>query len=173
MKNILIALSLIVVMTSCVEVLFEQTQPAGVKEIQQFPKALLGMYIEETENDTLRITPFELQGPKNERDSAMKISPNFVLKKFKNEYVISRKHDSGLWEVAFISISKKGQLEIKTIDGGDEEKMKRLKLLLEVTTKYDEEGKADQYILNPTKKEFFKILKADIFEELGVFKKMN
>lgn len=160
-------------MTSCVEVLFEQAQPARTKSLKQFPDKLLGTYIEETDKDTLVVTPFELMGAKEERDSTMKISNNFILKKFKGHYVVSRKHESGLWEVGFIKPGKDGSLIIFTIDGDDKEKMKQFKSLLEVDVKYDEEGKEDQYIVNPTKKELLKLLKADIFENLGVFKKVE
>lgn len=173
MKNLIIALTFLVVTTSCVEVLFEQSQPVGAKELKEFPKSLQGIYIGKMDKDTLLITQYELQGANEEKDSAMIISNNFVIKKLKGNYVVSRKHESGLWEVGFIQPQKGNELHIFTLDGDDKDKMELLKQLVEVETKYDEEGKVGQYILNPTKKELLKILKADVFEKLGEFKKVK
>ena len=175
MKNYIAIITVFITMTSCVEVLFEQAQPIGAKELKEFPKSLQGMYIESTDNDTLVISQYEIQGDRanEEKDSTMIISSNFVLKKYKGHYVVSRKHESGLWEVGFIKPQKDNELHIFTLDGDDKDKMELLKQMVEVETKYDEEGKVGQYILNPTKKELLKILKADVFEKLGEFKKIK
>lgn len=159
-------------MTSCVEVLFETPQPQGIKAINAFPETMRGSYLT-SNNDTLIIASDQLKDPGAENDSIMKISEDFVLKKYKGYYIISLKHETGMWEVAIIEPKGKGAFRLFTFDGENEEKMARVKQFTVVATILDEGGKPTQYKLNPTKKDFAKLLKSDVFEEIGVFNKLE
>jgi len=51
--------------------------------------------------------------------------------------------------------------------------MARVKQFTPVETFLDEEGKPTKYQLNPSKKDFAKLLKADVFEEIGLFNQIE
>lgn len=172
MKNIIIAVLVLMSMASCVEVLFDQPQPAGVKALKRIPKVLQGIYISD-EKDTLLITASEFMGFENDEDSTSALSTNLVIKKYKKYYFISRKYDTNLWEVAFIKKAKNGNLKFKFIDGDDEEKMKMLQQYIDVEIKFNKKGEIDFYTINPTKKELYELVGKEIFSELEELKKLE
>jgi len=172
MKNAVIILLILTTMTSCVEVLFETPQPQDVKSLDSFPETMHGSYLT-SNSDTLIIASDEIIDPGAENDSIMKISEDFVLKKYKGYYIISVKHETGMWEVAILEPKGKGAFRLFTFDGENEEKMARVKQFTTIETFLDEEGKPTKYQLNPSKKDFAKLLKADVFEEIGVFNQIE
>lgn len=159
-------------MASCVEVYFEQAQPAGVKAKNEFPKSMQGMYVAD-EKDTLLITQYKIKDKNDKQEPDMILSSDLVLKKYKGYYYINQKNEDGLWEVGIISVEKNGSLNVIYIDGNKKEKIERLKQLVETTIILDDEGKEDYYVINPTKKELIELLDHDIFEDLGEFRKIE
>ena len=135
-------------MTSCVEVFYEQAQPAGVKAKKQFPKSLQGMYIVD-EKDTMLITQFEIKEKNGKQEEDMVLSSDLVLKKYKKNHYLNRRNEDGLWEVGVINVEKDGKLNIRYIDGGKKEKLEGLKQLVKTTTILNDEGKEDYYVINP------------------------
>ena len=172
MKKIIIALTLLLSVTSCVEMLFEQPQPAGVKTLKQMPKALQGSYVAD-EKDTLQITATSFKGFEDDKGSVLNLSENLVIKKYKKHYFVSKKHESGLWEVVIITRDNNDNLQFKFIDGDDEEKTKRLEQFIDVETKYDSVGKAEMFIINPSKKELMGLMDKEVFEELPLLKRIK
>ena len=79
MKNVFISFFILMSMTSCVEVFFEQAQPAGVKAKKEFPKSMQGMYIAD-EKDTLLITQFEIKENSNKQEPDMILGSELILK---------------------------------------------------------------------------------------------
>jgi len=152
---------LLITTTSCVEVLFEHPQPVKVKAEKQFPELMIGEYLD-ADDQKVSITPFAFRTPDMEHDSLAKMNKDFVLKRFKSYFVISLRNELELWQVAFITIEKNGDLSMKIIEANEREKIDILKKMVSVTTKYDDED--EYYIINPSKKELAKILKEDIFE---------
>ena len=172
MKNVLLSLFILMSLTSCVEVLFEQAQPAGVKAKRQFPTSLRGMYITD-EKDTMLIAQYEIKEMSGKQEPDMILSSDLVLKKYKKYYYLNLRNEDGLWEVGVISVGKDGNLNISYIDGSKKEKLQRLKQLVKTTTILNDEEKEDYYVIDPSKKELMKLLKDDIFEKFGEFRKIE
>ena len=145
MKNTIIVILILITMTSCVEVLFEQPQPMGIRDKKEFPKSLHGTYV--NEKDTLVISALQLNIPDDSKDSVIMISSDFVLRKYKGYFVANFKQDNGLWEVGFIKPAKDGKISVFTFEGNNQKKMEEMKKLTNVKTNYNEEGKIHQVIL--------------------------
>lgn len=165
--------SLIVFISSCVEVKFEQPQPAGIKAEKIFPVDLQGTYIDEN-NDTLIINDvtYRFGNGKTIFGGGGELSENLILKKYKKYYFLSEKNDS-LWNIIVVKLKNKNDLKVFIIDGENKEKIEELKKITNVKERYKSEGEIDYYIINPDKKELKKMLRKKIFTEIGTFKKIS
>lgn len=174
-KNIILTLlffSLIVFISSCVEVKFEQPQPAGIEAEKIFPADLQGAYIDEN-NDTLIINDvtYRFGNGKTIFGGGGELSENLILKKYKKYYFLSEKNDS-LWNIIVVKLNNKKDLKVFMIDGENKEKIEELKKITNVKEKYKNKGEIDYYIINPDKKELRKILRKEILTEVGTFNKI-
>ena len=94
-KSIILTLlffSFIVLISSCVEVRFEQPQPAGIKAEKIFPADLQGTYIDEN-NDTLFINTvtYRFGNGKTILGGGGELSENLILKKYNKYYFLNEK----------------------------------------------------------------------------------
>ncbi|MBE9481371.1 MAG: hypothetical protein IMY69_06720 [Bacteroidetes bacterium] len=165
--------SLIVFISSCVEVKFEQPQPAGIKAEKIFPVDLQGTYIDEN-NDTLIINDvtYRFGNGKTIFGGGGELSENLILKKYKKYYFLSEKNDS-LWNIIVVKLKNKNDLKVFIIDCENKEKIEELKKITNVKERYKSEGEIDYYIINPDKKELKKMLRKEILTEVGTFKKFH
>ena len=165
--------SLIVFISSCVEVKFEQPQPAGIEAEKIFPADLQGTYIDEN-NDTLIINDvtYKFGNKKTIFGGGRELSENLILKKYNKYYFLSEKNDT-TWNIIVIKLKSKKDLKIFMIDGENKEKIEELKKITTVKELFDNNGEINGYIINPDKKELKKMLRKKIFTEIGTFKKFH
>ena len=165
--------SLIVFISSCVEVKFEQPQPAGTEAEKVFPADLQGTYIDEN-NDTLIVNDvtYRFGTGKTIFNGGGELSENLILKKYKKYYFLSEKNDS-LWNIIVVKLKNKNDLKVFIIDGENKEKIEELKKITNVKEIFNSDGEIDSYIINPSKKELKRMLRKKIFTEIGTFKKIS
>ena len=174
MKKVFIYLGLLAAISSCLPVYFEQPQPAGIEAEKIFPEKLQGTYFNEGFKDILIIE--ELRYGFGHEGNTFKeegqLSDSLILKKYKKNYFLNYKKDS-LWNVRVISKKKNFKLSNLTMPEESQAKVKKLKLITPVKEIYDSTGEISSYIINPTKKELEKMLREDMFHELGAFIKIK
>lgn len=162
----LFSVAVLTFMVACIPVRFEQPQPMGVKDLSSFPEHLTGLYVEEG-NDTLLMTPNGFEYGYGSPDSTCLkriLSPaSAVLKKFKGDYVLSM-HEDNQWDVFLIRPTDDGfNLFLIDVNNKDRAILERLEKITAVKEMKSPEGEIEYYLINPSKREFKKIIKAGLF----------
>ncbi len=171
MKKIGILLFVIVFISSCVEVKFEEAQPQGVKALESIPNNFQGTYLL-GDSDTVQISSnsFQFSKPLGGKKEAYELSNIFILKKWQNTYFVNLKEeDAKYWSVFFIKKNKEHKLMIGFLGYSDSDttSIQRLGEITQLKS-YPKGGEEDDgYVINPSKKELKQILKEIPLEELG------
>ncbi|MHA6280951.1 hypothetical protein ACXYMT_12295 [Salinimicrobium sp. CAU 1759] len=173
MKMHIFFLLLAVLLTSCTAVKFQDPQPKGTAILQEFPQKFLGTFTSD-ESDTLRITKdsFRFSDGKEIEFAAELSAENTVLKLHKNTYILNLK-DNGSWDVFPIKFSpNKITVYFADINSKTERllKAKHPETVQEIRT---EDGKLDHYLIDPSAKEFDRLLKKKLFSEQVEFKRLK
>lgn len=179
MKKLILLLATALVLTSCSAVKFEEPQPASAASIPEFPAKMLGTYISE-ENDTLYIEKKHFkylvkeEGHGDEGSVEGELAPHSsVLKKVRNTYILNLKDEQG-WDVfPFKIFRNKMILYYEAMDTESEQLILNLQKTSNVQEIKTEDGKFDHYLINPSAKEFRKLLKKNLFSEKIVFRKVK
>ena len=180
--NLLIAAS--IVLTSCSTVEFKEVIPKKGKELTNFPKELIGKYIDIQNKDTLTINQTDFQYGKKETLFHLtgKLSDNKTILKKTNDYyilnvktdndknwgIIPFKYENGKIYVYYLI------LDTETKDKKEAEKYKKEKLeKLNLITNVELIKDTENYLINPTDKEMDEILNNDFFVNIMKFKKLK
>lgn len=179
MKRYIILFLLPSFLTACISVEFKKPQPQKGRSLTEFPKELIGTYLN-SENDTITIadTYFKaasitIETTDNPKASEIiSLSENVILKKMKNHFILNMKGEKGNsnWSVIIISKSNKG-IEFNTFNANEQEFLINLKTITKWEEIRDEDGKLKKIILDPSDKEFKKILDTpSLFEKSEIIK---
>jgi hypothetical protein len=167
--NVLKGLIFLLILSSCVEVGFRQPLPTNGKLLTEIPQEILDFYrdnkSDSTKNDSngLKINDYY-----NDQSFENSLSENTILKKWKGKYFLNQKEDS-LWHIIMIVPKAKSKFETYRLDGGNEKTINLLKKITKVKEIYDDEGELELLILDPSKKQFNKIVKSGAFEIIEIF----
>ncbi len=179
-KKIILYLVLSLIISSCGPfIFFEQPQPANSEIENIFPKALQGIYNDDANNVLFTINELTCDYGNdtfdmwNEKDQ---LSESLILKKYKSHYILNYLEERG-WYVMVISIQNSDKLEIHFIGGDDGaeavEEIGKLKNLTTVNEIFRSNGQIDYYLINPTQKEFKRMLKKNMFSGKMTFTRVN
>lgn len=88
MKKIVVVVFTLLLFSSCTEVVFEEAQPVGVKEIKSFPKELRGefTFVILNEETVLEIAENYITN----EDGKAYLSDSLVVKKLGNSFIVNR-----------------------------------------------------------------------------------
>jgi len=177
MRKIGILLFVIVFISSCVEVKFEEAQPQGVKALKSIPNNFQGTYLL-GDNDTVQISPnsFQFSKPLENKTNIYELSNVFILKKWQNTYFVNLKdEDSKYWSVFFIKKNTENKLTIEFLGHScsDSTSIQRLGEITLLKTYKKENEDEDGYIIKPSKKELKQILNEIPLDELGKITKIE
>lgn len=157
---------------SCKEVSFRETQPAGVKPLQEVPEALRGMYIPvgaepDDKADTLIIESWGYHfKDSNDKDWLGRgtISDSLVVKFYQNYYFVNfRAGDQ--WVLRLIKQNQNGSIEFLSIDLQNDEhsKDKLKKLSKKIKFKEVKHGDDTFYQINPTPAQLMTLINDGFF----------
>lgn len=188
-------------LTSCNDFYFKNPQPQNGKELSSIPDQLIGTYMEIHENDSndrdygdtiviiysigpLVITPdsfhMDYSGhvfDNNKVEGSLE-SGKVILKKMDDFYVLSQKirnplnsaHDS-VWEVYIVKY-KNNLLTLYTLTSNDSNL--KVDSITQITpVKEFQEEDARYYLINPSNKQFKKLLTDNLYEIVGEFEKVE
>lgn len=160
MKNLLIVLSLIFTLSSCVDLGFYEPQPLSGKIVKSLPNNYKGKYI--NKKDTIIIGE---QVVISGKDSTSLIpSENMILKKWKDYYFVnSKENNQDYWTVVVVRL-KKNKLDVymPEIGSDDGEKLSKNYTIEEIKNK---DGKIQAFIINPPPSNWSKFLKRNIYSK--------
>jgi len=168
MKNIILIIVAFSAL-SCNEILFVNPQPLNENILNSFPKVLQGVYIDVKHKDTITISKRKIVF--KTKDSSFylneELSKNLILKKLNNITIINYKRGD-FWQVLIFDKVDKDIYVVKSLNIEANKKNK------EVLAKITNLKSTDSLILiNPTAKEFDKIIKKELFIELLRIRKIQ
>jgi hypothetical protein len=171
MKRYIILFLILSLLTACISVEFKNPQPRNEKILTEFPKEFIGTYLS-SENDTFVIanTYFKaasitIETTDNPKASEIiNLSENVILKKMKTHFILNMK-DKGNWGIVILNKSSKG-LIIHTFNANDQEFLTTLKSITK-TEEIRQEDKLKRIVLDPSDKEFKKIISTPSLFEKG------
>jgi len=171
MKAIGILIFWSLLLYSCKEVSFQETQPAGIPALTEVPRALQGRYRgmddQGNDTDTLIVESWGYHfkdGKNNDWLGRGVLSDSLVLKYYENYYFVnfrSGKH----WVLRLIKIKSSGSLQFMAINIGDEGKRKSVLKKLSKRFKVKEVKEKEDlfYEINPTKDQLLQLIKDGFF----------
>ena len=190
-NNILFLLIVLMLLSSCNDFYFKNPQPLHGKELKAIPDELIGTYMEKeadtvkhVNEDPLIITrnSYHLKtsdpGAQDMKLSGTLQKGKVVLKKLDDFYVLSQKvpnpinssRDS-VWEV-YVLEYRNNQLNLYNLASeGQEPKIDSIKEITSV--KEEKEGNEKYYLINPSNKQFKKLLINNLYRKEGEFNKIK
>lgn len=173
MKKLIFGLIAMLSLTSCTAVKFENPQPAGISSLTEFPQEMQGFYTS-GDGDTLEIFSQSFNYyDGQEIDLKADLEPSTaVLKRVKNRYVLSLK-DNSSWDVFPIKVFR-NKIIVYYVDL-DERTGRLLDINDSAVVKQIRTGedKFDHYLINPSEREFKKLLRKKLFSQNVEFKKLK
>jgi hypothetical protein len=162
----------ILFMTSCVSVKFTVPQPENVEEMKSFPKSWRGTYVTDT-NDTLFLEGNALVFKDSLKAEKYIVGRQILIKKSGKYIVINVKNEQN-WDV-IIAQKKRQNLNLFALDISQEEqkKIEKISGLTPVKTIKNSEEKVDYYLIIPSKEDFEKLIKNDLFTPFLYFEKVK
>lgn len=154
----------LILLSSCVEVGFKHPQPTKAHNLNEIPKEMIDFYSNQ-KSDSSSNGIHELY---NSDDFDASLSETTILKKWKGKYFLNQKED-GLWHVFMIVPLSDNRYETYQLDGGNEQTVVLLKNITEVEEIFSDDGELESLILDPTNREFKKIIKSGAFEIIEIF----
>ena len=184
-KLILFWVLLLIIGCDGKEIYFEQPQPANSEMENIFPKALQGKYIVDgrSKNDSIKfhliINELTYYSGADDGSSGEKgqLSDSLILKKHKSHYILNYKEEEG-WHAIVISTQNIDKFSAHLIGGAmdayEVEEIEKLKKTTKVKEVLYSSGNVDYYLINPTPKEFKKMVKKKImFSQAATFTRVN
>ncbi len=160
-------LAILILLSSCVEVEFKHPMPTKGTTLKKVPEDIITFFksLDEnpTENSKLSISEFS-----DDFDMNKPLPADVVLKKWKGDYYLNQKEDS-LWQIILIKQGKNKTFTIFHIDGSNQATIDKLKSITKVEEIFEKEGELDRVILDPSLKEFKKMLKSGCFVSVDLF----
>ncbi len=169
LRSILFILSLVFISFSCTEIVFDEPQPLGGKNMRKIPEALLGDYsfVVVNEQQVIHITKDYFDTDKGRKY----LSDSLILRKMGNKYVINqlisdRPETKGKWSVFTIEEKGCGFLKASSFIISEDEYVTTFTETHNATLAGG--GQEKQLIINPKSKEVFEKISEDKNATLSV-----
>jgi hypothetical protein len=190
-RNLLYYITVFILFTSCNDFYFKNPQPLHGKELKQIPEELVGTYLEKGKDnkDTTKKEPLIITRNSYNLKSSdpsvndLKISGTLshgkvVLKRLDDHYVLNQKVENPLnssqdsvWEV-YILEYRNDLLTIYNL--ASEERQPKIDSVKAITpVKEHKQGAEKYYLINPSNKQFKKLLINNLYKEAGQFEKVK
>ena len=152
-------------LSSCTSIYYENPQPAGQENMNEFPKKLLGTYVDTEDGDTVIVVYSDGFSLKiNENDVKIPLSDKSVLRKYKSFYFLSlQQEDTNLWTVYVVKTGKKKTLDLYDIST-EEGPLEQLRAITEVKEYEQGEEKSFSMYINPDLAEMDQIIKSGLLK---------
>lgn len=188
-RYLLFCIAAFMILTSCNDFYFKNPQPLHGKELKQIPDELIGTYMEKDRDSNAKKEPLIITKNSYNLKSSdpsvneMKISGTLasgkvVLKRLDDHYVLSQKVANPLnsgrdsvWEV-YVLEYRNDVLTLYNL--ASEERELKVDSVKEITpVKEHKEGNEKYYLINPSNKQFKKLLINNLYKKVGEFEKVK
>lgn len=190
-RYLLFCIVALMIFTSCNDFYFKNPQPLHGKELKQIPDELIGTYLEKDSESNIPDKKEPLIITRNSyhlktTDPAVNdinisgtlASGKVVLKRLNDHYVLSQKVENPLnsapdsvWEV-YVLEYRNDVLTLYNL--ASEQREPKVDSVKDITTvKEQKEGNEKYYLINPSNKQFKKLLINNLYKKVGEFKKVK
>ncbi len=176
MKQIIYSLVIILLLTSCDQVIFPESQPKKVKALKEIPGELQGVFLDD-DGDSLFVYKhfFSYRSDEFVTLKNVYLSDSAVLKKYQKRYffnIIEWIDEEAYWLTYMLETHDQGnEIDVYTMDPGDIVKLAKLQ---EITSKVkDIEGAMAYYLFDPKKRDYKKIIADTIFTKMINFRRVS
>ena len=167
MKNLLFFSFLVLSLASCMELGFKEPMPIAAQNIASFPENMRGTYVSTSDTgDTVVVEATTVSNGK------FRLDDDNVMRAMGKYYVIS-KREEGRWNLALIKPNGNNAFTLYGFDIADAKKRKTLTRITEVEEVLDAEGGLDYLFIQPTDKQFEKLVRSKCVRKAEKFKKIK
>lgn len=137
----------LLLLTSCSDVTFENPMPLNRRDLNQFPKKWQGEW---TDGEHSYVIGHRFFYEKEASSSPIQLDETVRLRRFQGYLVLNQKQDNGEWQV-LLAKRKKQQLQLFEFDASDEEKVAIWQSILASEIRSESAGdlKKKSYTLSP------------------------
>ncbi len=167
MNQIKVIIIAFLLLSSCVEVEFKHPMPPKGKVLKAIPSEVIDYYTalekkltSEDKVRDIREDDFDINAP---------LPENVVFKEWKSDYYFNQKGENGNWQIYIVKSAPNNSYEVYQLDGTNQTTIDKLKAITKVKEVFSDDGDLDRIIINPSFKEFKKILKSGAFEKVDFF----
>lgn len=168
---------LVLLLSSCNYLKFEQAQPTNTGALTKFPGNWNGSYLNKNKDTVVVngsiISFFSEDGTFNYSDTLP--SKRSILKKWNEDYILNIKDVKfGFWDAFLIKTHKDGFSLLSINLANNQDSLVRvIKSICKIKTKYDSTSKDQYYMVNPNAVAFKKIVESKLFNDPVSFKKYS
>lgn len=172
-------------LSACGVYLFENPQPVDTKALNVIPPELIGTYLEKKDQDSLIVTSKSYRYTGNEsvfeetREGTLKPG-KVILKKMNDYYIINQKianplesSSDSLWDVYALQYKRKRLSVFSLLYEEKNSKQFADSVMKILPVKEQKVGEDTLYVINPTKKEYKKLLESKLYKKVLEFKKIR
>ncbi len=171
--NKLILFLLGILLIACTEISYKEPQPKGIKSLTEVPSKLHGTYLWQGDTITFFDKGFRV---KDKQADFLYLSDSIVLKKYKNHYFVSYREQHE-WLIRVLKPQKNGNLlylEMENVPENDDEKKIFIeKLSKETPVIKNTIDSVTHYMIDPSPKKLYTLVKKGFFKEKSTLKKIN
>jgi len=153
--------------TSCVEVEFKSPMPSKGSKLDKLPEDLIS-YFMSLDKDSAGNNKLNLNELNSDFDWNEPLPEDVILKKWKHKYFLNQKGDN-FWQIIMIKPEPNNSFGVYQLDGNEPRVIAELKSITKVEEFFNEDGDLDRVVLDPSLKEFKKIIKSNAFEKIDLF----
>jgi len=167
MKYVKFIISLLI-LSSCIEVEFKQPMPPNKgTTLEKLPEEIISYFMSldkvSTGNSKLDISEFNSDFDWNDP-----LPEEIIFKKWKGSYFLNQK-EGERWQLLMVKDGSNKSFNVYHIDGSNSTTIDKLKSLTKVEEVFSDDGDLERVILDPSLKEFKKIIKSGAFEQIDLF----
>ena len=172
LRSSIFCLPVILLFSSCITIGFEQPQPTGGTNLKEFPEAIIGVYDDEPlgQEKEMEIRRYSviLEDEEIMGSGELHLSDTLLLRKYKGYYIANWWDSNNKCWVAHPFKHKGNQLYLYNLDLGKDEAAVQLSAFTPIV-RQDE----NVIVVDPTKKEFKRILKDSSLWETDTLYRKN
>ncbi len=155
-------------LSSCVEVEFKQPMPPNKGTVlKKLPEEIISYFMsldkDSTGNSKLDISEFSTDFEWHEP-----LPEDIILKEWKGSYFLNQKEGKH-WQLLMVKDGSNKSFNVYHLDGSNSATLDKLKSITKVEEVLSDDGDLELIILDPSLKEFKKILKSGAFEKIDLF----
>ncbi len=167
MNQIKVIIAALFLFSSCVEVEFKHPMPPKGKVLEAIPSEVINYFTMLEKNSTSGDEIRDIVG--GDFDMNAPLPEDVVFKKWKGNYYFNQKGENDNWQVYIVKPSPNNSYEVYQLDGSNQATINKLKSITKVEEVFSDNGDLDRIVLDPSFKEFKKMLKSDAFEKMDLF----